>query len=1081
MQRKIRTLFFLSVFTFTSAFAQTIEITPGTVSGLPADEFAAQVLQNSDFEVVSVTFAGDETGLGSFLTEGESPIGVSHGLVLSTGKTEDIPGVAATFVSTGLMSDVNNPDLEMLSNEDSLFDLNQVTVEFIPYTDTLVIDFVFGSEEYPEYTCSPFNDKLGIFLTGPGINGPFSNNGVNISVLPDSDTPISINNIHPGLGTGCEATNEEYYIDNMAVQNPLTLDGYTTVIPIRYPVIPFETYQMTLVIADAADAVFDTAAFLQFSDCVNGFCRFFDPERAALPETCEPANVYLDLSNADPSIFPFEVTLGGTAENGTDYETLQTTYTLTAANPVLDFDIVPIPDEDAEGTETLELSVSAAGEYVKSVHYVLEDDFTAEALTETLSCGTYTLSLEETTGQEYAFTNSEMQPIAPYNSYVISEIEVADVPFPTLHNINLIKEVCINVEHPWLDDLNVYLVAPNGKRIVLTTDNGINGDDYLNTCFTPTAIRNIASNAQAENAPFSGDWQPEGDWNDLRQTSVNGTWQLLIYDDAEGFAGELTGWSITFHDRVLYSDQIVWSTGETGVTVEYAGELPAVVTAQIADSACGQTYTFELPEIPSEAAVLYIEESICDDSDFSVIVNGTVYDADNPVGTEVIEGGTAFGCDSIIEVNLQFAENLTEYLIFDYAEGESITVAGTVIDAEGYYEFTETDEETGCDYNIFASFLSPPPAYTYDVFAADEMTVFTNCEPDFCLNIQPYHAQPIEVFLDGTSIGNVADFPTCETVTERVFNIPGAVINGTATWRIAEIGGQSNLSFPFHSADAFLHHLHYLRPEAEFHLENITAVPKIITRSATDIETIVLIEINDETQMTLPGVLLDRPVGALLPVNGDETELVLQPVGGGESSTFTLDFNLEINPTAETVNTEVQFSTGVDEVTIEETFEFAELCGEISSITDLCPSDFLNLEEAVLADGELSVVIQSEFNNLGSLTEMMCLEVCSDQNLCDTLNIEILYDFNDATVDYSLSDEVNIYPNPAADRVALSLTDPDNRLLKTQIFSAAGKMLREVNLSAQNSFSVARLPQGVYWMLIETDKGKARKRLVVMR
>ncbi|MBK7946535.1 MAG: choice-of-anchor L domain-containing protein [Flavobacteriales bacterium] len=38
--------------------------------------------------------------------------------------------------------------------------------DFIPTGDTLRFRYVFGSEEYPNYTCGSVNDVFGFFLSG---------------------------------------------------------------------------------------------------------------------------------------------------------------------------------------------------------------------------------------------------------------------------------------------------------------------------------------------------------------------------------------------------------------------------------------------------------------------------------------------------------------------------------------------------------------------------------------------------------------------------------------------------------------------------------------------------------------------------------------------------------------------------------------------------------------------------------------------------------------------------------------------------------------------------------------------------
>ena len=69
--------------------------------------------------------------------------------------------------------------------------VNNVTVlefDFVAESETVSFNYVFGSSEYAGYTCTQFNDIFGFFLSGPGINGIYSDNAVNLALVPDPIT-----------------------------------------------------------------------------------------------------------------------------------------------------------------------------------------------------------------------------------------------------------------------------------------------------------------------------------------------------------------------------------------------------------------------------------------------------------------------------------------------------------------------------------------------------------------------------------------------------------------------------------------------------------------------------------------------------------------------------------------------------------------------------------------------------------------------------------------------------------------------------------------------------------------------------
>ncbi len=137
------------------------------------------------------------------------------------------------------------------------------------------------------------------------------------------------------------------------------------------------------------------------------------------------------------------------------------------------------------------------------------------------------------------FDNSDYPPGNPLqSSIVISYIN----PGILTNAMTQIVSVCVNIDHNYDADIELRLEAPNGALLELSTDNGGGGDNYTNTCFTPSAITPITAGA----APFTGDFQPEGNWADLDGTNINGTWTLLVADDLTGFSGTFLDWSITF-------------------------------------------------------------------------------------------------------------------------------------------------------------------------------------------------------------------------------------------------------------------------------------------------------------------------------------------------------------------------------------------------------------------------------------------------------------------------------------------------------------------------------------------------------
>src|SRR5687767_13041862 len=127
-------------------------------------------------------------------------------------------------------------DLTALVNRPT-FNASVLEFDFQAVGDSILVNFVFGSEEYPEYSCSNFNDAFAFLISGPGYTGK-----KNIALVPNTIIPVAINSINSGpgtmgtlsnctaLGPGSPFTN--LYVDNQASTNVI-FDGYTRVLTAR--------------------------------------------------------------------------------------------------------------------------------------------------------------------------------------------------------------------------------------------------------------------------------------------------------------------------------------------------------------------------------------------------------------------------------------------------------------------------------------------------------------------------------------------------------------------------------------------------------------------------------------------------------------------------------------------------------------------------------------------------------------------------------------------------------------------------------------------------------------------------------
>ena len=243
--------FFISLMVFTAIYFQSNAQLQ--VNGNLTPEEMVQFFVGSGINYSNVTYIGADTARGIFTNGGTTNLGVDHGLALTSGTIQNIPGPNAM----GGLSCSN------LMNSDSLLSVLAGTItydacilefDFVPAADTAWCDFVFGSEEYPEFVGTPFNDIFGFFVSGPNPAGG-NYEMQNIALIPGTELPVAINNVN-------SYTNPEYYVDNLSGET-IHYDGFTTVLTAKCAVVPGATYHFKLAIADASDAIFDSGVLLE--------------------------------------------------------------------------------------------------------------------------------------------------------------------------------------------------------------------------------------------------------------------------------------------------------------------------------------------------------------------------------------------------------------------------------------------------------------------------------------------------------------------------------------------------------------------------------------------------------------------------------------------------------------------------------------------------------------------------------------------------------------------------------------------------------------------------------------------------
>ncbi len=352
-----------------------------TSGGQSAQELIEDVLIGGGcFDISNVQAIGNTQGMGTF-SSGTSSISLETGVILASGNIANSAGPNnVTNITTDFFDGSGDIDLNTLANG-SVFDAVGIEFDFTPVVNTIEFNYVFASDEYCDYVFQNFSDVFGFFISGPGFNGPYSNGGENIALVPGTGQEVSIDAVNI-------QSNAAYYVDNVPIGQPqnangcvpadlnnpgaaemdIEYDGFTTVLTATANVQACETYHIRMVVGDVNDGIFDSAVFLEANSFNLGGDVSMDIDLPGLGATgiayegCQGDGYIIFERPADSNIsLPvdvyFTVSSLSTATDGQDYSSLPPFITIPAGQTQFLLPLSIYEDFITEGTETLILEL----------------------------------------------------------------------------------------------------------------------------------------------------------------------------------------------------------------------------------------------------------------------------------------------------------------------------------------------------------------------------------------------------------------------------------------------------------------------------------------------------------------------------------------------------------------------------------------------------------------------------------------------------------------------------------------------------------------------------------------------------
>jgi gliding motility-associated-like protein len=497
----------------------------------------ATALTGSGVTVLSPTLTCNNQANGIFTTGAVDPIGVSSGIVFNTGDVTLILGASSAGTESSSFSpSLSDADLTTVAGG-STFDACVLEFDFKAAGDTVKFDYVFASEEYPEFACSPYNDVFAFLISGGVTSVPTSYpTPYNMARVPGTNVPVCINSVNSaptgtsyGIAT-CNAVGpgspfNSYYVD-ISAGTMLVYDGKTTVLTAVAAVSPCDTYHLKIGIADVGDMAYNSGVFIKGGSLSSAIPTTITATgTSGLPyclRGCGPGNFIFTIPEDQDTAVVIHFNISGTAINGTDYTLIADSVTIPIGDTftVLDISTLPVPPTGPK-VVTLEIlsedpchpgvftPVSTAsltiiepdfniltpdtgiciGQYV---HIVAEGDTVYDytwspPLTLSTTTGLVTNATPTATSTTYTLT-ATADPVlgCPLQTKTIT---ISMLPLPEVAVDSHLVKTCLGVSVP----LNVYSTPPPGIGYTYTWSPslGLSSTGSPGTVITPTILGDI--------------------------------------------------------------------------------------------------------------------------------------------------------------------------------------------------------------------------------------------------------------------------------------------------------------------------------------------------------------------------------------------------------------------------------------------------------------------------------------------------------------------------------------------------------------------------------------------------------------
>jgi len=216
---------------------------------------------NEDVNIDNIEFIGNKNSLGLF--KNRCPyFPLNKGIIISTGDVWDVVGPNNQSNSGNYHYFDGDLELEKLANGKT-FDATIIEFDFTANTDSVSFDYIFASEEYPEYVNKGLNDVFAFFISDSAHQNKYN-------IAQCNNSPITVNNLNSSVNNNFFISNEEFVLGKSnCLSYSIQFDGLSVKLSTGLRIVPYQKYHFKICISDVGDGYFDSAIFLRANSFVS--------------------------------------------------------------------------------------------------------------------------------------------------------------------------------------------------------------------------------------------------------------------------------------------------------------------------------------------------------------------------------------------------------------------------------------------------------------------------------------------------------------------------------------------------------------------------------------------------------------------------------------------------------------------------------------------------------------------------------------------------------------------------------------------------------------------------------------------